>query len=521
MAKTLTSVNPATLEDNGEVHVASPKQVEAAVEAARQAQPDWQALDVKGRLEVLERFKALLVDEALDVATTTTRETGKPLGEAVAADVYPVVDAVRFVADEGPGVLRERVPVKNPLAMGRKSTIVRDPVGVVGLITPWNYPLAIPGSQAVYALFAGNACVLKPATETPLTADRLADLLARAGVPDGVFQVVHGPGSSTGQALADADVDHLVFTGSRKVGWDLYESCADRGVGCCLELGGSDPAVVLDDADLGLTAEAVAWSRFTNAGQTCAAIKRVVPVDAVADGLTRMLVDKAEKLRVGDPLADGGATNGAGVDVGPMISAEARDRLHDQVQTSVEMGAEVLCGGEPVGDLDGHFYQPTVLANVTPDMPVATEETFGPALAVLRADDEDDAVRLANATEFGLSASVWTRDLDRGRRVARRLEAGTVTVNDHLYTYALNETPWGGVKTSGHGLTHGTWGLMDVTRAKHLHVGRARRDLWWFPYPDDQAELMADGLKAMYGKGLGRLAKLPKMLGRMRGKEGL
>lgn len=525
MGKTIESVNPATLQVNGEVDVASPKQVEAAIETAREAQPAWADRTAYRRLEVLRRFKDLLVEEALDVGEAVTRETGKPLGEAVAADVYPAADAVRFLAREGSGILREKVPIRNPMAMGRNSTIVREPVGVVGSITPWNYPFGIPGSQVVYALFAGNACVLKPAEETPLTADRLADLLDRAGLPEGLLQVVHGPGPSTGKALAEGAIDHLVFTGSREVGWELYERCAERGVGCCLELGGSDPAVVLDDADLGLAAEGIAWSRFTNAGQTCAAAKRAVAVEAVADDLTRRLVAKAERLRVGDPLAgrggDGTGAAGGGVDVGPMITAKARDRLHNQVERSVKMGAEVLTGGGPVEGLDGHFYHPTVLAGVTPEMPVASEETFGPVLAVMRAATEDDAVALANASEFGLTASVWTQDLKRGRAVARRLNAGTVTVNDHLYTYALNETPWGGVKTSGHGLTHGAWGLDDVTVAKHVHVGRARRDVWWFPYPDDQAELMADGLKGLYGRGLARLAKLPKMIGRMRSKEGL
>lgn len=515
MADEIPSTNPATRETNGSVEAATPQAVEAAVAAAHAAQAAWADRPLPERLEILEAFGQLLVERARDLAETVTAETGKPVAEAIAADVIPVVDAVDFVADAAPGILDEPIRVDHPLAFGRSSRIVRDPVGVVAHITPWNYPLGIPGSQIVTALAAGNAALLKPAVETPLTAEALADAFAEAGVPDDAVRVVHGPGETAGRALVEADVDHVIFTGSREVGWRIHEEMAGRRIPTCLELGGSDPAVVLDDADLDLAADGIVWARYTNAGQTCAAVKRVVVDAAVVDELTDRIVGKVERLTVGDG-------RDPGVEVGPMISAEAADELLDQVRRSLDAGATLLTGGERI-DGEGHFVEPTVLTDVAPGMPVLAEETFGPVLAIVVADDVDDSVAKANATEFGLTASVWTRDVDRGRRVARRIEAGTVTVNDHAYTYGLNATPWGGVKTSGVGRTHGRWGLEEVTEARHVHAGRGRRDPWWFPYADDQAELMETAVETLYGDA-GLLKRLRGALGlvsRLRSKEGL
>lgn len=514
MPDEITSVDPATLQTNGTVEAADPKQVEQTVADARAAQADWADLALDDRLEILDELRRILVDRGRDLAETVTAETGKPVGEALAADVIPFVDAVDWVTDAAPDILDEPLPVDHPLAIGRTSRILREPVGVVAHITPWNYPLGIPGSQVVYALAAGNAAVVKPATETPLTAEAIGEALADAGVPDDLVGIVHGPGSSTGQALVEADVDHLIFTGSREVGWTLREELASRGVPTCLELGGSDPAIVLDDADLDLAADGIVWARYTNAGQTCAAVKRVVAHDGIVDELTDRIVAKVEELTVGDG-------RDPGTEVGPMISADAVDELLDQIERSVDDGATVLTGGEAI-EGDGHFVQPTVLTDVTPEMPVLSEETFGPALAIVEADDVDDAIAKANATAFGLTASVWTRDVERGRELAADVEAGTVIVNDHAYTYGLNATPWGGVKDSGGGRTHGRWGLEEVTEAKHVHAAKGRRNLWWFPYPDDQTDLMETAVEALYGDGLvRRLGGLVEMISRMRSKEGL
>ena len=504
--------NPATGEINDEIPEADAEAVEAAVADAAAAQQGWADRSVEERLRIFERFRERLLDSKEEVAETVARETGKPVGEAIGAEVAPGLNAVKYITNKGPDFLEEEVPL-GPLESVGESTLVREPVGVVGMITPWNYPLGIPASEVVPTLFAGNAVVLKPAEETTLTAFALRDLLYEAGLPTDLLQVVPGRGEVTGQALAESGVDHLSFTGSTEVGYHLREVCAGTDTTVCLECGGSDPAIVMPDADLDLTVDGLLWARFANAGQSCAAVKRLYAHESIEPELRRRLVERAEGLRVG--------TNDEGViEMGPLISEDAVERLHSQVERSVEMGAEVLTGGEPL-DREGHFYPPTVLTDVTPEMPVVKEETFGPVLPVMSYSDLDDAVERANDTQYGLTGSVWTTDTDRGEEVARRIDAGTVTVNDHLYTFTLHATPWGGYKDTGGDLSHGRWGLESVTRTKHVHVAEGEvslrdgrfKDLWWFPYDEDTPEVLGKAMDVMYGsKVASRLSNAPSVL---------
>ena len=499
---TIVSRNPATLEVNDRVPEAAPADVEAAIADARAAQASWAARPIESRLAVLERFRELLLDRKATVARTVSSETGKPAGEATATELSPVLNAIRFAESTGADLLEEPVPLGSFAATG-ESTIVREPLGVVGMITPWNYPFGIPGSEVVPVVLAGNAVVLKPAEETTLTALLLRDLLGEAGVPEDLVAVVPGRGRTTGQALVDSDLDFLSFTGSAEVGFELDAACARRGIPTCLELGGSDPAIVLADADLDLVADGILWARFSNAGQSCAAVKRVYAESSIEPELRSRLVEGAEALRVG-------YARDRPIEVGPMISEEAVELLHDQVERSVEMGAEVLTGGAPIEDVDGHFYPPTILVDVTPEMPVLAEETFGPVLPIVPVDDAGEAVERANDNRFGLTGSVWTRDVDRGERLARRIEAGTVTVNEHLYTFGLHATPWGGFKESGGDRSHGRWILEDVTRPKHVHVAPGEvslsagrlRNLWWFPYDEGYGSRIGDTMDLLYGSGV-------------------
>jgi len=515
----VVSRNPATHDVNDEVPEAGPAEVQQAIADARDAQAGWADRSIEERLAVLRRFRSLLLDRRTSVAGTVRSETGKPLGEAIATELSPVLNALRFAETEAPGILEESVSLGGFSATG-ESTIYREPLGVVGMITPWNYPFGIPGSEVVPTLLAGNVIVLKPAEETTLTALTLRDLLIEAGLPEDCFAVVPGRGRVTGQALVDGDIDFLSFTGSAEVGYELDAACERRGIPTCLELGGSDPAIVLGDADLDLAADGILWARFSNAGQSCAAVKRVYAEASIEPALRELLVERAEALRVG---------YGDTVDVGPMISAEAVETIHDQVSRSVEMGAEVLTGGELLEDRDGHYYPPTVLTAVTEEMPVLTEETFGPVLPIVPVADADEAIQRANDTRFGLTGSVWTRDTDRGERLARRVEAGTVTVNEHLYTFGLHATPWGGYKDSGGDYSHGRWILEDVTRPQHVHVapgepglrsGRVK-DLWWFPYADDYPAVVGDTMDFLYGSGLAtKLRAAPTLLRTVLGGDG-
>lgn len=520
--RTIESRNPATGEVQGEVEAATPEDVDAAVERAREAQRSWAARSVEERLEVLDLFQDHLIRRREDVARTISAETGKPVGEGLVTDVIPVVDAVRFLKKKGPEAMESNLELGNLMVMDRESKIVREPIGVIGTITPWNYPFGIPGSQVVYALFAGNAVVLKPARETTLTGMKIGELLKGAGLPDDILNVVPGSGSTVGGTLVESDVDQMTFTGSNAVGEKIQSACAERGVPTTMELGGSDPAVVLRDANIENATDGIVWSRFMNCGQTCAAAKRAYAHESVFDEFRDEVVRKVSKLRVGNGYDEK-------VDVGPLISGAAVDEIERQVDESVEMGAEVLVGGERL-DRDGSFYAPTVLTDVTHDMPVVREETFGPVLPVMRFSGVSEAVEKANDTPYGLTASVWTRDTRKGERVARRIDAGTVVVNDHGYTYGVNETPWGGYKESGHGRTHGVWGIEEVTRTKHINKGSADtlprstrpESAWWFPYPDDYTERMGDAVEFLYGNGVVRRAsKVPSVLKGLLGREGL
>ena len=488
--------NPATGRVLAELPEATREDVHAAVARARAAQPAWAATPLGERLAALDRFRALLLEDRLGMAEQVTRETGKPFVEALGVDVLIALDAAQWVVRNAERVLApEVIRLRNPLFVGRVSRITREPLGVVGVVSPWNYPLAIPASHALHALAAGNAVVLKPASLAPLTALRMAGLFHEAGVPRDVLQVVVGSGRVAGEALAGADVDHVAFTGSVPVGRAVERRLRDRGVPSCMELGGSDPALVLRDAPYEHAVKGVVWGRFTNAGQTCAATKRAYVHRSLYDRFVADAAREAAALRLGDPMSPD-------TDVGPLTDPASVREMTALVEDAVKRGARVLCGGRPRPDLGPQWFEPTVLVDVPPDARVLAEETFGPLLPIVPFDDEDEAVRLANATPFGLSASVWTRDLARGEALARRLHAGTVTLNDVAYTYAANETPWGGVKDSGHGRTHGRWGLLDMTRMRHVNVVPAARPVgqaWWFPYSPALRTFFDQGARFLYG----------------------
>lgn len=505
----ILSINPATLEVNEKIEVSTPDQVEETVAGAHKAFEEWRETTPSKRLEILNNFKEILLKRKHEVAKIVNSETGKPKGEAIASEISPVLDAIRFVNKKGEQILEEKIPLGFVELVNRFSKIIREPKGVVGMITPWNYPFSIPGSEIISTLFTGNCIVLKPAEQTTLTGLKLEELLKKAGLPENVLQVIVGFGHPTGDALVNSNLDHMSFTGSTKVGYSIKEKCDSRGISTHLELGGSDPAIVLEDSDLDLAAEGIVWARFTNAGQTCAAIKRVYAMEKIEPDLREKIIKKVKDLRVGQ------RNENENFDIGPLIDENALEKIKSQVEKSVEMGAEILVGGKEIEDLSGYFYEPTVLTNVTQEMPVVSEETFGSVLPVMSVGTVDEAVEKANDTVYGLNASIWTKDEDLCVELAKKIEAGTVVLNDHGYTYGLNATPWGGVKGSGEGWSHGRWGIEEVTEPKHIHVtegdkipsGTRFRDPWWFPYPEKLDEVFGDSLDILYGQKIGNRVK--------------
>jgi succinate-semialdehyde dehydrogenase/glutarate-semialdehyde dehydrogenase len=388
-----------------------------------------------------------------------------------------VLDAARFLIDNAWALLRdEPVPHGNLATKLKSGFLVREPHGVIGIISPWNYPFSIPATEALAALVAGNAVVLKPSELTPLAALELASLLHAAGVPQDVFQVVIGEGPA-GAALLRSPIDKLVFTGSVATGKRIAAAAAERLLPVVLELGGKDPMLVLDDADLDVASSAAVWGAFVNAGQACLSVERCYVHRSLYESFVTACAEKTKQLRVGNGMD-------AHTDVGPMIRERQLRIVESHVEDAKALGARVLAGGTPLPKLGINFYAPTVLAGVTHEMRIMREETFGPVLPIMAFENDDEAVRLANDSEYGLAASVWTRDSRRGERLARRIHAGTVMVNDVISCFGISEAPHGGVKASGVGRTHGRFGLGEMVRVKYLDIDRmpGMKKVWWHRY---------------------------------------
>jgi acyl-CoA reductase-like NAD-dependent aldehyde dehydrogenase len=497
-ARKISSVNPATGEVLREFECASEDQVREAVGQARAAQAIWVETGIQERIKVLRNFQRELHEKKSAIAEAITREAGKPVAEALTTEVMVVLDATRFLIDNAYRLLRDKpVPHGNLAVKLKKGRLLREPYGVVGIISPWNYPFSIPATEALAALVAGNAVVLKPSELTSVVALELQSLLYDAGVSKDIFQVVVGD-AATGAALIHSPIDKLIFTGSVSTGKRIAAAAAERLLPLVLELGGKDPMIVLDDADVDVASSAAVWGAFLNAGQACLSVERCYVHRSLYEPFLKACVEKTKKLRIGSGLDPN-------TDAGPMIHEPQLRIVEAHVSDAVAHGARVLAGGSRFPELGPNFYKPTVLADVTHDMRIMREETFGPVLPVMAFDSDEEAVQLANDSEYGLAASVWTRDNARGERLARRIHAGTVMVNDVISCFGISEAPHGGVKLSGIGRAHGRFGVEEMVRLKYVDVDRMPRmkKIWWYGYGANFARQMEGFLDMQFARGLG------------------
>lgn len=426
-------------------------------------------------METIRRFREGIYRARFEVAELISRENGKPAGEALASEVLLVLDFAASCAATAERVLRpQRRPATTLLMHLKRVTVRYVPHGVVGVIAPWNYPVMLPAGVLIPALVAGNAVVLKPSEYTPGCAVRLVELLHAAGVPRDVLAVLPGDGA-TGAALIDAGIDKVSFTGSVATGRKVAAACGERLIPCSLELGGSDAAIVLDDADLDLAAAGIAWGRFSNAGQTCVAPKRVFVHAAVYERFATRMRAEVESLDV-----SGGDTR----EVGPLIRPSQRALLQTQLDSTLRDGGRVTARRSSKNGASESWFEPTLLEELPATSLALTQETFGPLLPLVRVADDAEAVRLANESAFGLAASVWSGSGERARRVAAALEAGSVAINDVAVVAGLADVPHGGVKASGMGRAHGREGLLEMVRTHttvepRIDLGRQQ---WWFRY---------------------------------------
>ncbi|HEX8747071.1 MAG TPA: aldehyde dehydrogenase family protein [Pyrinomonadaceae bacterium] len=480
----IVSYDPATNQALGSVPLMRAGDVLRAVEAARAEQKNWAALSFRERGRIVLKARANALEELEEIADLIHRESGKPVAEAISMELVPTLDLMQFFARRTARLLRpERVGIGQYNLMGRSSKIIYKPLGVIGIISPWNFPWAIPLGEVVMALMAGNAVVLKPSELTPLTGLKIGEVFRRAGLPQGLLQVVTGDGA-TGAALVEAGVDKIMFTGSVATGKRVAEAAARRLMPVVLELGGKDPMIVLDDADVERAAHAAIWGAFANSGQACASVERCYVQSRIAPEFIDRVVELTRSLKQGND-AD------LAPDIGSMSSERQLELVDEHVRAALSSGAKALTGGKRKSESGGAFYEPTVLVDVDHRMRVMREETFGPVLPIMTFESEEEAVGLANDSVFGLTASVWTKNIGHGRRLAEQIQAGTVMVNEVLYTHGIAQTPWGGVKESGLGRTHGRLGLLELVQPQHVHVNRltALRDFWWFNYTPRAAHL--------------------------------
>ena len=490
--------SPITLEVTGQMECANTEDVQRAVTRAREAQKSWGALSFKERASVMEKAQKVLLARQDDVIDMVVSETGKARTDAFSMEVFSCLDSICYYAKNAEKFLKpEKVKPHGIMGLAKRVTIAYKPLGVAGIITPWNGPFVLAVNPAVQALMAGNAVVIKGSEVTPYSTKMAEEIFSEAGLPDGVLQVLLGDGQ-TGADLCEAGVDKISFTGSVNTGRKVAESCARQLIPCTLELGGKDAMIVCADADLNRAAHGAVIGSCMNTGHYCCGTERIYVVADVYDEFVEKCTDITRNLKQGSDL-------GFDEDVGAVFWDRQMQIMENHVEDARAKGAKVLVGGERNGDLDGLYYRPTVITDVTHDMAIMKSETFGPILCIQKVKDEQEAIKLANDSDYGLSGNVWTQDKDKAMQLALQMDSGSVCINDHAITYGIPVAPFGGVKTSGVGRVNGKQGMRGYTKTVPIVIEKRGGDMAnAYPYTAKKAEGMKKFAKFLWGTPVGK-----------------
>jgi len=491
----ITSINPATLDPLGDACLATEEHCLAAVESAKKAFASWRETSVESKQELFKNAKKILLQKSAEIATLITEEHGSPLPESLSMEVWSAAEALDYYAhctdkNLSPKKMRSRVA----LFLHKSSAFQFAPLGPTFIISPWNFPFLLPILDVISAISTGNAVILKPSTSTPLTAAKIGDIFMEAGLPAGVLNIVNCRIPEAEKLIAHPDIQNILFTGSVSTGKRIMELASRNLTNIVLELGGKDPMVVLKDADLDRAVRGAVWAGFMNCGQSCGSVERLYVDIAIADEFTECVAKHTRKLRVGNPLEPE-------VDVGPMTTESQLGLVREHIKDAHIRGAQMICGGTSIDALPGYFIRPAVLTGVDHSMKIMREETFGPVLPIMTFSDPEEAITLANDSSLGLTASVWTRNRKTARWMADRLETGTVTVNDHMSSFAEPGAIWGGVKQSGIGRSHGQFGQLGLMNIKYVSLDfkKKKTQAWWFPYDSEMASFMDKSLRYFHG----------------------
>jgi acyl-CoA reductase-like NAD-dependent aldehyde dehydrogenase len=508
----ITSVNPATLELLGEAYLATEEHCLEAVQAAKNAFAPWKDLPGRKKRQVFKNAKKILLQKGVEIATLITREHGSPLPESLSMEIWSAAEALDYYAhctdkNLSPQKMRSRIV----LFKHKSNAFHFAPLGPTFIISPWNFPFLLPILDVISAISSGNTVILKPSTSTPLTASKIGEVFTEAGLPAGVLNIVNCKVPNAEKLIAHPDIQNILFTGSVPTGKRIMELASQNLTNIVLELGGKDPMVVLKDADMDRAVRGAVWAGFMNCGQSCGSVERVYVDQNIAEEFTDRVVKLSQRLRVGDPMEPE-------TDIGPMTTKSQLSVVKDHIEDAKTRGARIIYGGSSPDSLPGYFIQPTVLTDVDHSMKIMTEETFGPVLPIMTFSDPDEAITLANDCSLGLTASVWTRNKKMAKRLTGQLEAGTVTVNDHMSTFAEPGAIWGGVKQSGIGRSHGHFGQLDLMNIKYISYDfkKKRKLAWWFPYDQAMTSFMTRSISLFHGDRIGtKLKALSAMIPHM------